>query len=94
MLSGKIPVVRLQIQALGEEIHAAIMAHGNEVAEEVKKGVKAATENLDIIGIAQKAAEEAIAESINSSVKRYFEYGEGREIIDQMVGKSISRGGE
>jgi hypothetical protein len=89
-----IPIVRFKIEALGEQIYSQLMIHAEDVSAEVMAGVKDAADNLDIAGIAKQAASKAIEDSVNSCVTQYFQWGEGKKIIEEMVGSSIRGAGE
>ena len=87
------PTVRLEIEALGERIQGALMLHAEQISEEVMRGVKDATDALDVAALAREAAKIAIQDSVTRAVAGYFKYGDGHKVIEKVIGEAVARHG-
>lgn len=86
------PIIRLDIEAMGEQLHSMIVLHGEEVAEAVQAGVLEAVEELDITALAREHAKPAIEKSVRIAIDNYFAWGKGSALIKGMVGNSVVGG--
>ena len=73
--------VKLEVEGMKHAIQAAISQRQIAVAEDVQNEIEKAVSEFDFVEEIRKGTRIAIAHSIN----KYFTYGEGSKIIDQII---------
>lgn len=87
------PIIRLQVEAMGEQFAAMIMVHSEEVSDAMTRGIKKAAENIDFAEVARAEAEKQMKAAVETAVQRYFGYGgAGKEAIDALVDNMMRPG--
>lgn len=76
-------VVQFEVLALGERVHAMMLDRAEEIHDLIEEGVEQAAKTA-ADEIVKRACEEATRQ-INEQIKRYFEYGPGREAIKTAI---------
>lgn len=84
----KAPTIELRVSLAAQEIHSVIMAHQQEISDQVKFGIDAAIQN--VANTVKVQAREAAEKCIKDSVDAYFKYGRGREFIDTVIAEALN----
>ncbi len=78
------PIVRLEVERMGEMLQAAYAVHAEAISKEVEAAVSDVVKNFNFDGYVRQAARPIIEKSITDAIQMYF-WGEGRKILDEAV---------
>jgi len=79
----EMPIIELRVREFGEQLHAMVMVHHEEIEQFIKAGVDKAIENIGQ-QIIQEALDAATIQ-IRTEVKNYLTYGPGGQAIREAM---------
>ncbi len=82
-----IPTIRFEIQGIKRMVVQAMGAVGSELGANVEERIDAAVKSFPW----ESKINSEVHNAINRSVDRYFKSGDGREVIDNIVSKSLNK---
>ncbi len=82
---NEFPIIKLTVQHMQHSILLAINNHMLNMGDEIKKAVEAACTPEQVKRVVEQSARETLDKVIALEVRRYFEYGEGRPVIEAAV---------
>ena len=82
-----VPIIKLELEHMKQSMLTHLGLATNELSEAVSANLGKAIENFDFSYAVLNAANEAIAETIES----YFKYGEGRSFIQAAIQESFDK---
>lgn len=84
------PIVRIEIEGMKQQIAAALTDYGNEIKESVDREIERAIAEYPFRETVRRHAAEAINQSIKSAIDKYFKYGVGATAIEASINEILS----
>lgn len=84
------PIVRIEIEGMRQQIAAALADYGNEIKESVDIEIEKAISEYPFKETVRRHTAEAINQSIKSAIDKYFKFGDGATAIESSVNEILS----
>jgi hypothetical protein len=83
----QMPMIEVRVKHFGEEIHAAVALHNEEIEQYIRDGVDQAMATIGRTIIEQAAAE--ATKSIHAEITNYFTWGDGGKAMRAAVQQAL-----
>ena len=88
----ELPSIKIELNSMRKTIVHALQVYHTEIDDAVNEQLREAVDNFDFGTVVQEVAKEVIEKAVHDSVTAYFNWGEGRKIIEAMVADAVVRG--
>ena len=83
------PELRLELQNMKYTVIHALQQHNHEIEKYVEEKLKDVVDNFDYEKTIKEMANDVIRKSVENAVTSYFSYGEGNDLIKQLVAEKL-----
>ena len=83
------PIIRLTVQGMEHSIQIALSEHSVQMDKDIQAAVKEFCEPGNITKIISKEVNFRLNDAIQKRVESYFKYGDGGQLIDDIVRRSL-----
>lgn len=90
-MSNDIPIIRVEMEGLKQQMAHAFMGQQLQLDEQFKKALDLALDPDRIQEQLNELAAQEIAAALSSTVENYFSFGKGRGVLKERVEEELSR---
>lgn len=87
----ELPRIKIEVERMKYQILHAFQNHDDEIEKVVEAELTKAIETYPFEDEIYKVAQETISEVVSRSVKDYFSYGEGYQLIQDIIHDAIQK---
>jgi len=86
-----IPIIKLEIEGMREQINIALATYHEELAQSVNVQLEAVIKEFDFSHLIKNVTQRAIEDTVKRAIEYYFSAGNGRIEIDAAVSKLFDK---
>lgn len=85
----ELPTIRIEVERMKYQVIHALSLHNDAIEQAVDTELSRAIENYPFAQQVESTAYEVITDAIRQSMEQFFRYGEGFDVINQVVSNAI-----
>lgn len=93
-MSGRFPVLTLELSGMREALHFAFTEHQARLDEQVHAAIEAFCTPENLARVIDEKVNQVLKAAIHEEIQRFYTYGKGRDVIRAAVERRLKDQGE